>query len=201
MLGSRLILLSMISPKYLYWLVISRCICPIFGGMYRRPGSNPNSFIEILNDKLLNIKQTNKYCIYAGDFNLDLLKYQSHNPTSDFINLNFAYSVTPIITKPTRITSHSATLIDNIFTNSPNQNDNIAAIIPIDISDHFPIFYIAHNNLLHNQNKPKVQRDYNDRNAAEFKRRLTQTDWSTLLSSQDAQESYTYLHDTIADES
>jgi hypothetical protein len=35
----------------------------IIGGIYRTPGSNPNSFIELLNEKLLDMKQKNKYCI------------------------------------------------------------------------------------------------------------------------------------------
>ena len=87
----------------------------IIGGMYRRPGSNPNNFIELLNDKLLHIKQTNKYCIYAGDFNLDLLKYQNHSPTTEFINLNLALSYIPQINRPTCITKETATIIDNFF--------------------------------------------------------------------------------------
>jgi hypothetical protein len=112
----------------------------IIGGMYRRPGSNPNSFIEILSEKLHIIKQMNKQCIYAGDFNLDLLKYKSHNPTNDFINLNFALSYTPQINRPTRITSDTATIIDNLFSNLPLQNDCTNGIILTDLSDHFPIF-------------------------------------------------------------
>jgi hypothetical protein len=100
--------------------------------MYRRPGSNPNYFTEILSEKLQTIKQWNKDCIYAGDFNLDLLKHKTHKPTDEFINLNFALAYTPQINRPTRITSDTATVIDNLFSNLPPQNICMNGIILTD---------------------------------------------------------------------
>ncbi|XP_030834383.1 solute carrier organic anion transporter family member 5A1-like, partial [Strongylocentrotus purpuratus] len=45
-------------------------------------------------------------------------------PTEDFVNTLYAYGLRPLIDKPTRITPHSSTLIDNILTNN---NTNISA--------------------------------------------------------------------------
>ena len=54
----------------------------------------------------------------------------------------FSSSFYPLISRPTRITSTSATLIDNIFVNS--FEDNFATgLLLTDISDHLPIFQIA----------------------------------------------------------
>lgn len=53
-----------------------------------------------------------------GDFNLNLLNYDSNSDTNDFVNTLGSYYFHPHILKPTRITEHSATLIDNIFFNS-----------------------------------------------------------------------------------
>ena len=53
----------------------------------------------------------------------------------------------PLITRPTRITSNRATLIDDIFTNNLN-NFSVSGIMFWDISDHLPIF-----TLLLDQNK------------------------------------------------
>ena len=51
-----------------------------------------------------------------GDFNLDLLRYNDNVPTQEFIDRLFTYSTLyPLISNPTRITSHTATLIDNIY--------------------------------------------------------------------------------------
>ena len=51
-----------------------------------------------------------------GDFNIDLLKSESCNYTNRFIDQLFTSSFFPLIIKPTRVTAHTATLIDNIFT-------------------------------------------------------------------------------------
>ena len=50
-------------------------------------------------------------------FNINLLNYNVHNPTSEFLDSLASNSFLPYILQPTRITSHSKTLIDNIFTN------------------------------------------------------------------------------------
>ena len=73
-----------------------------------------------------------------GNFNINLMNEERHNPTSEFINLMTSYSLYPRITKPTRITSKSATLIDNIYTNSHAKQNG--GILLADISDHLPIF-------------------------------------------------------------
>ena len=45
----------------------------------------------------------------------------------------------PLITRPTRITSNTATLIDNIFTNNLN-NLSVSGLMFCAISDDLPIF-------------------------------------------------------------
>ena len=56
-----------------------------------------------------------------------------------FLACMFSHSFLPFISQPTRITSHTATLIDNIFTNHlPYAAIN--GIFFTDVSDHLPIF-------------------------------------------------------------
>ena len=43
----------------------------------------------------------------------------------------------PIVIKPTRLTYHSATLIDHICTNRTSKI--VSGIVMVDISDHFPV--------------------------------------------------------------
>lgn len=57
-----------------------------------------------------------------GDFNINLLNYESHTQTEDFINSMSSFFFCPQILQPSRITDHSATLIDNIFLNSINHS-------------------------------------------------------------------------------
>ena len=51
----------------------------------------------------------------------------------------YSNSLYPTITRPTRITTHSATLIDNIFTNVWDRKVHSGLVIN-DTSDHLPVF-------------------------------------------------------------
>ena len=52
-----------------------------------------------------------------GDFNINLLKDDVHRPIHDlYLDLVYSHSLILTIYKPTRITEHSATIIDNILT-------------------------------------------------------------------------------------
>ena len=50
--------------------------------------------------------------------NINLLNYETHVSTENFVNSMSSYFFHPQIIQPTRITDHTATLIDNIFINS-----------------------------------------------------------------------------------
>ena len=70
----------------------------------------------------------------------------------------------PVLTLPTRITDSSATLIDNIFTNTLTSL-NSSGIIISELSDHFPCFY--HLKLSKDYLKPPkfvFKRNFSDKN-------------------------------------
>ena len=79
-----------------------------------------------------------------GDFNIDLLNYDSHSETDNFINLMIFHYLLPHILHPTRITDNSATIIDNIFSNGL-ESDTISGSLLSQISDHFPQFLVIKN--------------------------------------------------------
>ena len=74
-----------------------------------------------------------------GDFNIDLLKFDSRSATDGFLNTLGSNFFPPHILQPTRITDHSATLIDNIFLNSI-EHFSISGNIVHDLSDHLRKF-------------------------------------------------------------
>ncbi len=54
-----------------------------------------------------------------GDFNLNLLNYDSHSLACEFLDGMYSNMFIPLITScPTRITAYTSTLIDNLFTNN-----------------------------------------------------------------------------------
>ena len=73
-----------------------------------------------------------------------LLNIDKHAASQDFADAMFPHSFFPTITKPTRMTVKSATLINNIiFYNNYVENSKIlAGILYTDISDHFPVYHI-----------------------------------------------------------
>ena len=88
----------------------------IVGSVYRVPGTNEKTFITRYKNLLKRISATKKVNIIIGiDQNLDYIKLNQHKNTSDFLNTNISLELLPTITKPTRITKNSATLIDNVY--------------------------------------------------------------------------------------
>ena len=83
------------------------------------------------------VTDNHKPIFLAGDFNFNLLKYGVHHDTTNFLDILHSHYFLPLITAPTRISSHSATLIDNIFINN-NDFDFHAGNISTSISDHLP---------------------------------------------------------------
>ena len=92
---------SIVSKKYLF-------LC-----IYRPPRGNFGEFIPAMNDILSSVHEKNYQGVYVlGDFNLNLLRVNDNN-LFDYVNLMFSFSLFPLITKPTRVTDVSATLIDH----------------------------------------------------------------------------------------
>ena len=110
----------------------------IVGCIYRHPTCNLSAFTSEFETMLKEISQYEFYIL--GDFNIDLLKYSEHLLSEEYLNMLYSNNLRPLITKPTRHTHHTSTLIDHIYTNSNLSVD--AGIALVDISDHLPVFCI-----------------------------------------------------------
>ena len=172
----------------------------IVGCLYRPPNSNVSTFNETIGDllKLLNYKKLPVYIL--GDFNIDLLKYNTHNPTSEFVNTIFSESFIPLINRPTRVTETSATLIDNILT---NQHDVISlnGIIPTDISDHFSVFHVHNCEITNYIDNDSKYNKYliNDKTLHNFNELLKQKSWHNVLECCDPNEAYKKFNNIMQD--
>ena len=114
----------------------------VIGGIYRHPGPPPSAFIEKLEKSLDTLKNENKTVILCGDINIDLL-HPNKPATKQYTDALFSVNIIPCITLPTRITDHSATLIDHINIPRPIQHieDNIiSGNLFLGIADHLPNF-------------------------------------------------------------
>ena len=103
-----------------------------------------------------------------------------------------------LINKPTRVKNQSATLIDNIFTNSLSDMDHtIQGIIYSDISDHFPIIHINYSFQAANLDSEIVVINLSQRNKQAFCRAVSEVNWGPLYISGNAQEYFTWFHSTL----
>ena len=128
------------------WLTVQHCKLPsiILGCFYRHPKANASSFNYIL-DSFKNVILRDKPIFILGDFNDDLCK--TDNKMNKFVS---NLKLHQLITKPTRITSDSATLIDLFITNCKEmvlESD----VIPSPVGDHEAILVSL------NLRKPKKQ--------------------------------------------
>lgn len=169
----------------------------VIGVLYRPPDSNTAKFLESLETILSTIDKERKSCTLTGDFNFDLLNHFSHAPTNEYIDLLFSYSYFPLISRPTRIAKHSATLLDHIFTNVLENNIE-SGIFLSDISDHFGVFQIINSEI---KVSSTVQQDYrrifNDANVNSFITDVQNTDWDILKNIDSANDAYNEFSNII----
>ena len=167
-------------------------------GVIYRPNSQPKADIDIFMKTLLDlmnlITNENKHCTMMGDFNIDLLKYNSHEKTNNYVDNIFSNGFLPIITKPTRVTASSATLIDHIYTNNLNQILT-AGIIVNDVADHFGTFHLVKSKSVQSINTCIKKRSFSDKNTNRFKTYLDEADFTEVLNSSCPNSAYTQFID------
>ena len=84
---------------------------------YRPPCSDSENLSAFLQNKIIEKSVSEKKMSYiTGDFNMNCLKYHENAKTKYFYDNLFEKGAIPIINRPTRISEHSASLIDNILT-------------------------------------------------------------------------------------
>ena len=121
--------------------------------------------------------------ILCGDFNFNLLNYNNHQGTQQFVDLLLSHCFIPKVLHPTRHTPRSSTLIDNIFMNSEifsTYSGNINA----SLSDHLPQFLFLEDifgTTNNKDNKKKVFIYYSNYDKAKFVNKVKNLDWNKIL--------------------
>ena len=118
----------------------------IVGCIYKHPCMGICTFNDhYLNPLLDNLsKEANKTIVLLGDFNIDLLNFDTSEYVSTFLDDLASNLLQPQILLPTRISNNSKTLIDNILCNILNTlvKSAMSGNILSSISDHLPQFFI-----------------------------------------------------------
>ena len=112
-----------------------------------------------------------------------------------FYDRIFAHGCIPLITKPTRVTSKTVSLTDNIFTNLVFDTSLKLkkGIIGSDVSDHFPVFVsISLRSKIHKENQKITihKRVMYDTNLTAFNKDLRNVNWNSINHSPETNSKY-----------
>ena len=106
----------------------------ILVGVIYRPNTPPKADIDIFTHTMHDIQnilsRDQKETLIMGDMNIDLLKCTTHVKSQEYIDNSFSQGFIPLITKPTRVTDYTATLIDHLLYNRHDRTQYWCLIYP-----------------------------------------------------------------------
>ena len=160
--------------------------------VYRPPESCVKLFIEKMTQNLERVRH--KRQVICGDFNINFEK-SNDSTITDVLNSLNCLGLFPLITRPTRITSQSATTIDNIFTNV--EDIIIRGVLTIDISDHLPIFTVLkYNHKVVHSNTVKQKRNRSLQALGALNNDLNKQKWEAVYVN-DVNQAYDSFIETV----
>ena len=171
----------------------------LMNAIYRPPNTNLSCFNHEYDAhlKLLNL-QKNKDIVIGLDHNLDFLKSDQHPSTLEFIENTLANGLIPIITRPTRVTKSSATLIDNIIISQRSSNSYTSGVVRHDLSDHFPCLTVL-KGINCKKNEPLIikSRKLNDKNISKINLKLGEINWTSALKIDNVNDKFESFHHVL----
>ena len=116
------------------------------GAVYRHPDQTKIiEFIEEFLNSLSDLSHKKKVYYILGDFNINLHRDNRMNSANLYIDPILSHGAIPLITKPTRISNNSSTIIDHIITND-SKHELQSFIVKSELTDHYPIFCVINKN-------------------------------------------------------
>ncbi len=111
----------------------------IVGVIYRHPRGRIDLFNVLLEKTLSSISKNDKLCFICGDLHINPLQL-NHDPTQQFISSVLSENVISHIALHTRLSDHSATLIDHIlvkYNKYTLSEEIVSCSLYYDITNHF----------------------------------------------------------------
>ena len=167
--------------------------------VYRSPSKKIDNFTNLLDNVLKSLdRHARKHIVLTGDINVDLIKYDKDLASQNLIAVFENYGFVQLVSRPTRITDHSATLIDHVYTNNVG---NIVScnVLTVDISDHLAILttlslgtanQIRERVRVNSEKNNIKQRQFSEANNLEFKNLIGSENWSDVYAETGAEAQY-----------
>ena len=110
-----------------------------FAVIYRHPGNDPHNCLEALDENMQTLNQKGNKSFIFGDLNFNTNLANPPPVILDYLHTLENNAFCNLITLPTRVTSDSETIIDNILTNVTDTAIT-PGVLHYKISDHYPIY-------------------------------------------------------------
>ena len=170
----------------------------IIGCIYRPPSYSLQSFNDSLTNMLSILQKKKKHILIAGDFNVNvdpLIRGDSN--TQNFKNIFSSNFLFPLISRPTRVTNHSATVIDNIYSNASDLSTTWrSGILRFSISDHYAIFCISNTIKMTVDKQTITKRNFSQKAISRFTKCVRSQSWISL-DSLDTQNAFSWFQRVI----
>ena len=109
-----------------------------------------------------------------------------------------AHSFVSLIKRPSRVTTNSATLIDNIFTTCyGNIQETFQCLISTDVSDHLAFVHIDSEMKLCDTDSVVTRRNLSYKNRQRFYESISSIDWGAIYGENDTQTAFSLFHYTL----
>jgi hypothetical protein len=149
--------------------------------VYRAPDSDIGLFFKYFEQLLYRICSDlyGKRVLICGDFNINILERNSNSLR--LLGLMESVGLSAVFNSPTRITCHSSTCIDNIFTNYCPSSYH-GRIVEFGLSDHTSqVLYTTSKSVENPKCTFYKKRVYSPANIEEFCRLLSKETWESCL--------------------
>jgi hypothetical protein len=172
----------------------------VVGEIYRVPNSNEINSINMYENIIRKLHNYKNDIIIGTDQNFDYIKIDHNKNTQYLFDTFVTNGFFPTITKPTRITHTTATLIDNIYISTKRKPNIHSAILTIDISDHLPVITTIGCNTSKIKTKPKTirSRKISESGKTKICNIIKNTDWQ-YLEQMNTNEAYITFTNKLSD--
>ena len=163
---------------------------------YRHPDTDAGKFMEHIEHTLSKIDKNKVICILE-DFNINLLNYETRSDTNNFLNSMISHYLFLHVLQRTRVTDHSATVIDNIFTNATDF-ETVSGNILNRIADHFSQFLILWKLYFTHKDNAFYQYDYLNFDKDKFAADFSKINWLEESHSSNVSEKFFNFHNKVS---
>ena len=159
--------------------------------VYRSPVGNFDTFLQHLEQLLLECEHLNYKIFLCGDFNVNFCG--TSKELASLLDICKQFNLQQSVFTPTRITSQSSTCIDNIFINMPNQLINTKVFEP-HLGDHCAI-HLAINRTIDRETVTRSFRDISFKSLSSLGDGLSLVNWDLLICQISACDAFTAFLD------